>query len=284
MIVSIEGLGLNITPEFMASQSSETQQNNAGNEALASDIVDRINAAGYHARSVPSCSETTWLTAACNFNIRVDEFPELVFSVGGNDWQTKTAENRAAFVISTGKVQTQGMYVPSTGSTSDSSSRATSTRPDVHPRIQQSSVTPAASITNLSRPSASSFQVGDRWEIRVSGAANSPVSVTAKLPNGETSSTSYGSTDSSGSYRMNGQMAEDSIGHWVETWHVGNRDAAAISFDVLPAASKETPSGTSQDILKDILPTGDVSSWVSENKWLLIGGAAALFFVMGRGK
>jgi len=207
MIVSIEGLGLNITPEFMASQNSQTEQNNTGNAALADDIVDRINAAGYHARSVPSCSETTWLTAACSFIIKVDEFPDLTFSVDGTDWKTKTAENRAAFIISTGKVQTQGMYVPSTGSTTVS--RPTATKTTTRPK-------PAA----VARPSG----------------------VTMTVTPATTST------------------------------------AAILTGDT-------TPQVKLPDVLQQIVPTGDVSSWLSENKWLLIGGAAvALFFMMGRGK
>ena len=36
---------------------------------------------------------------------------------------------------------------------------------------------PSARLTNTSRPGATDFQVGDRFEVVITGAANQPVSV-----------------------------------------------------------------------------------------------------------
>jgi len=146
---------------------------------------------------------------------------------------------------------------------------------------------PGVSLANVTRPSASYFQPGDRYQIKVSGPPNSPVSVTVRLPSGELSSTTYGSTDASGNFSMIGDMGVEHLGHWVETWHVAGQDVAPVlSFDVLKAptaAPSSSQSDTPPVVVEDGTPF-DLSTFASENKWLLIGGAAVVAFVMMRGK
>ena len=151
-----------------------------------------------------------------------------------------------------------------------------------------------ASIVNLTRPGSSYFQVGDRWQARVSGSENMQVCVTAKHPDGKSDTACYGSTDGSGLFTMAGTMDESTVGHWEETWHVGSADAPTFSFDVLKAQATQQTSGDSsgqQTTDKTPAPTSSsfglstLSTFISDNKWLLIGGAGvAVFMLMGRGK
>jgi len=168
--------------------------------------------------------------------------------------------------------------------------------------LQQVQTSARASILNATRPSASYFQPGDRYQVKVSGAPNSPVSVTAQFPNGEKSSTTYGTTDSSGAFSMYGDITDAHLGHWVEVWHVGSQDAPSIAFDVLKAGGSGSSSGGTGSSAGGTGSSGaggtgssgnetappaafDLSGFVAENKWLLIGGAAVVaFFMMGRGK
>jgi len=153
--------------------------------------------------------------------------------------------------------------------------------------------TSGVSLSNVTRPSASYFQPGDRYQIKVSGPPNSPVSVTVKLPSGDLSSTTYGSTDASGNFSMYGDIGVEHVGHWIETWHVGGQDVAPVlAFDVLkaptaitPAPSETSPTETTPPVVQQDGTPFDLSTFVSDNKWLLIGGAAAVaFFMFGRGK
>ena len=143
---------------------------------------------------------------------------------------------------------------------------------------------PGVTLANVTRPSASYFQPGDRYQIKVSGPPNSPVSVTVKLPSGDMSSTTYGSTDAAGNFSMVGDISVEHIGHWIETWHVAGQDVAPVlAFDVLKAASAS--SGSSLPTEAQPATGFDLSGFVSQNKWLLIGGAAVVaFFMFGRGK
>jgi hypothetical protein len=101
---------------------------------------------------------------------------------------------------------------------------------------------------------------------------------------------------------MTGTMDESTVGHWEEIWQVGSEDAPAFNFDVVKVQStqqtqQQTSSGNQQtsgdssgqkttDKAQETTPSGfDLSTFVSENKWLLIGGAGvAVFMLMGKGK
>lgn len=96
-----------------------------------------------------------------------------------------------------------------------------------------------AAIQNLSRP-GQSFQVGDQWQITVSGAASQPVSGSATKDGASLGTTPFGSTDASGQRVLTGSFGASTVGSWVEVWSVGGVQAPPISFTVAAASS---PSG-----------------------------------------
>ena len=92
--------------------------------------------------------------------------------------------------------------------------------------------TPVVLMRNLSRP-AGDFQVGDRFEITVSGESHQPISVrTARM-----SRTDWGpviaSTDAAGSWSTKGSFDKADFGSWREVWTVGGKIAnPVLSFYV----------------------------------------------------
>lgn len=103
---------------------------------------------------------------------------------------------------------------------------------------------PAFTFTNLTSGNNSSFNVGDRWQIQIIGAApNSPVSVVGGQ-SGANTTASMGTTDSGGNFATNGQMTAAEVGPWQETWTVGGRQVASFSFTVSPTGSAAGNSTT----------------------------------------
>jgi hypothetical protein len=153
-------------------------------------------------------------------------------------------------------------------------------------------------FTNLTSGNNSSFVVGDRWEVRISGAApNAPVSVNGGM-NGANALTPMGSTDASGNYTRNGQMTQAEVGSWQEAWRVNNQIIASFTFKVSPAGTATTSgtgtgtgggqsTQTTSSISKSVsgaLPGGSVSiGGMDIPVWGLGLAAVALFFMM-RGK
>ncbi len=93
--------------------------------------------------------------------------------------------------------------------------------------------TPIVHIVNTSHPSANTFQIGDRFEILITGAPKQPVSVRTTM-NGRTDwSPVIGSTDSTGRWSTAGQFEKSDFGSWHEIWTVGGRLAnPAVEFSV----------------------------------------------------
>jgi hypothetical protein len=155
-------------------------------------------------------------------------------------------------------------------------------------------------FTNLTSGDNSNFKVGDRWEIRIQGAPNSPVSMNGGR-NGENKDFPMGSTDGAGKFTANGQMTAGEIGNWSEAWRVNNQIVASFTFRVLPAGSasgdttftgntggaqsiKTTQSSISKSVF-DTLPGGSVSIGGNEFPvWGLAVAAVAAFFIFKGGK
>jgi hypothetical protein len=100
-------------------------------------------------------------------------------------------------------------------------------------------ITPAAAqsplvrLLNASRPISRDFQVGDRFEILVTGAPNQPVSVRTSMHGRTDWSPIIGSTDSIGRWSTSGQFEKSDFGDWREIWTVGGKLASpAIQFSV----------------------------------------------------
>lgn len=141
--------------------------------------------------------------------------------------------------------------VPSSGTTSTSAPQTTTT----------TSTTPSATATSAPEPVTASpapaattdrplaalieapngYVVGRRWKITITGPANQPVSNKAYQDNKDHGSTTYGSTNSSGVFTLEGAFSSDSAGAWVQQWYVGDRFAGLLTFNVSQAASAPQP-------------------------------------------
>jgi hypothetical protein len=87
---------------------------------------------------------------------------------------------------------------------------------------------PLARIVNASHPTSNTFQVGDRFEVLVTGAPNQPVSVRMTI-NGRTDwSPVIGTTDGTGRWSTVGQFEKRNFGSWREAWTVGDRLASPV--------------------------------------------------------
>ena len=98
-------------------------------------------------------------------------------------------------------------------------------------------------IFTSSRGGTNAFQVGDTWQVQITGATpNSPVTVSGSMPGSTFSGTSMGSTDNSGNFSKSGTFDTSTVGSWQETWAVGGAQSGTISFTV---AAATTPTGQS---------------------------------------
>jgi hypothetical protein len=87
---------------------------------------------------------------------------------------------------------------------------------------------PLVRLVNASHPASSVFQVGDRFEVLVTGAPNQPVSVRTTM-NGRTGwGPIIGSTDSTGRWSTAGQFEKNDFGGWYEVWTVGGKLASPV--------------------------------------------------------
>lgn len=99
-----------------------------------------------------------------------------------------------------------------------------------------------ATLINTSRP-GQSFQVGDSFQLTITGAPNSTVTEAQATQNGTVVGTGWspGSTNSSGQLVITGTFAASDIGSWTEQWTVGSQPAgstpAKLSFSIAAAPS-----------------------------------------------
>jgi hypothetical protein len=93
---------------------------------------------------------------------------------------------------------------------------------------------PLVRIINTSHPAGNVFQVGDRFEVLVTGAPNQPVSVRTAMNGRRTDwGPVIGSTDSTGRWSTAGQFEKSDFGDWREVWTVGSKLASpAVQFSV----------------------------------------------------
>jgi hypothetical protein len=93
--------------------------------------------------------------------------------------------------------------------------------------------TPLVRLVNTSRPASRDFQIGDGFQILITGAPKRPISVRTTI-NG---STDWGpviaSTDDTGRWSTTGRFEKNDFGGWSEAWTVGGELARPrISFSV----------------------------------------------------
>ena len=99
--------------------------------------------------------------------------------------------------------------------------------------IPAAAQSPLVRLLNASRPISRDFQVGDRFEILITGAPSQPVSVRTSMHGRTDWSPIIGSTDSTGRWSTGGQFEKSDFGGWREVWTVGGKLASpAIQFSV----------------------------------------------------
>jgi hypothetical protein len=92
---------------------------------------------------------------------------------------------------------------------------------------------PAVLLTNSTRPAGTDFQIGERFEIVVTAAANQPVSVRTTMKGRTDWGPVVGWTDLSGRWSTTGQFEKGDFGDWSEVWTVGGKLASpALHFSV----------------------------------------------------
>jgi hypothetical protein len=135
-------------------------------------------------------------------------------------------------------------------------------------------------FTNLTSGNNGVFQVGDKWQVKISGASpNAPVTVTGGQ-NGANAVGNTGSTDAQGNFSYNGQITSDQIGSWQEVWKVGPTQVASFGFTVAaPGGSTSTPATGSSTASSFF--TGTVSlGGTSVPMWAILAAVGVGIFLM----
>lgn len=94
----------------------------------------------------------------------------------------------------------------------------------------------AVQLVNVSRP-GQPFQVGDNFQLTVTGSPSQAVTGSATQNGTALGTTSYGLTDSTGTRVITGTMDASTVGNWSETWTVGSGAQTSVSFSVAAAPS-----------------------------------------------
>jgi hypothetical protein len=92
---------------------------------------------------------------------------------------------------------------------------------------------PLVRLLNASHPANNVFQVGDRFEVLITGAPKQPISVRTTMEGRTDWGPIVGSTDSTGRWSATGQFEKSDFGAWEEVWTVGGKLAnPAVQFSV----------------------------------------------------
>lgn len=157
-------------------------------------------------------------------------------------------------------------------------------------RVPESVLPPTtATLTNSSRP-GQPFQSGDKFSLVITGAPGATVAGTLA---GSTSS--FGTTDGTGTLTILGTFGDGDVGSHQETWQAGGGSPASLNFTVAaaPAALVQSPhtmtSGGSNtptytpvaSVSSGSFLTNDISIFgFNVPMWgLLAAGVAAVFLV-----
>src|ERR1700761_2586290 len=79
---------------------------------------------------------------------------------------------------------------------------------------------PVVHLNNITRPGSTNFEVGDRFEIVISGGRNQPVSVRTTMHGRTDWSPVIGWTDTGGRWSTSGEFEKSDFGDWDEAWTV----------------------------------------------------------------
>jgi hypothetical protein len=93
--------------------------------------------------------------------------------------------------------------------------------------------TPIVRLVNASRPASRDFQIGDQFEILITGAPKQPISVRTTMHGSTDWGPVIASTDDTGRWSTTGRFEKKDFGGWSEIWTVGGKLAGPrISFTV----------------------------------------------------
>src|SRR5258708_36049439 len=99
--------------------------------------------------------------------------------------------------------------------------------------IPAAAQSPLVRLINVSRPVSRDFQIGERFEILITGAPNQPVSVRTTMHGRTDWGPIIASTDSTGRWSTAGQFEKSDFADWSEVWTVGAKLASpAVQFSV----------------------------------------------------
>jgi hypothetical protein len=99
--------------------------------------------------------------------------------------------------------------------------------------IPAAAQSPLVRFVNLSHPFSSEFQIGDRFEVQITGAPRQPISVRTVRQGRTDWGPLIASTDSTGQWSTAGQFEKSDFGGWSEIWTVGGKLATpALQFYV----------------------------------------------------
>jgi hypothetical protein len=88
-------------------------------------------------------------------------------------------------------------------------------------------------LVNASRPASRDFQIGDQFEILITGAPKQPISVRTTMNGATDWGPVVASTDETGRWSTTGRLEKNDLGGWSEVWTVGSKLASPrISFTV----------------------------------------------------
>lgn len=141
----------------------------------------------------------------------------------------------------------------------------------------------ALSFTNLTTGNAQRFAVGDRWQVRITGAnPNTSVAVQGGK-NGAQDIATVGTTDGQGNFALNGQITSDQIGSWSESWYAGGgTPAGTVNFTVVGSGAATQTSPTTPTPTPRVPATPGTTIGGFDSQTLLIGGAILIAVLLMR--
>jgi hypothetical protein len=286
-----------------ASNPTTLQQYAAPATYVAPNLVATPACASGPASSADSAACQQQIAAAQNQNFALSN--QANYNVDLANCQSAWTENAAAYTAdgitpppNTCAQNTYGLTILGTGDSTDElapnaqflvtgTNPAGTTPPATNTGSGGGSGTPSFAFTNLTGGNNSVFNVGDQWQIQISGAAPNAAVVVSGGQNGANGSSQMGTTDSNGNFPMHGQMTAAEVGPWQETWTVGGKQVASFSYTVNPTGSASgtgTGTGTGGSVtgsFSDLLNASTTVAGTSIPDWAIAAAVVVgLFLVM----
>lgn len=92
--------------------------------------------------------------------------------------------------------------------------------PTPTPTPQQPGIVTVA-LSNLTRPGDTEYQIGDQWQLDVTGPPQQNIVIGGTLDDAALTPVVAGKTDAAGRWTLTGQFTRGDVGDWIETYSVG---------------------------------------------------------------